>query len=86
MNEEKDIRDFAVKSDMYSSYMRHKEFRPISNMQQEIIERSSLYLEFLAAAYIKEVGIPASECELVIHYGIDTIKFQYRKRQNEFAP
>lgn len=80
MDTEKDIKDFVKKSDMYEAYMKQKEFQPLGDMQRELMERSALYLEFLARAYLKETNIPASECVLVVSYGLDKIMFSYKRK------
>lgn len=80
-NEEKDIENFAWKGDLLGTY-KHPllEWSALLDIS-DLTKRTSLYLEFMAAAFIKEVDIPASECELVILYGLDKISFRFKKRE-----
>lgn len=41
------------------------------------------YLEMLAAAFILETGLSASECELVEEYRGTTISWRFRKQNTE---
>ncbi len=40
-----------------------------------------LHLEMMAAAFLNETGLPASECELVVQNRLEGTCFHYRKRQ-----
>jgi hypothetical protein len=53
---------------------------PITSMMKDVSQRSSIYLEFMAAAFLKETGLKASEVDLVIHYGVDSIHFSFEKK------
>jgi len=61
------------------------------DIARQVADRSSLYLEFMAAAFIKETGLPAGECELVMTRertpgSFDyELTFYYRKRSQEQA-
>ena len=80
-NEERDIAEFSEKSFVLESMERDA---PITGMLIELLERTAIYLEFMAAAFIKETGIKASECELVGWADFDgTFHWQYRKIKNE---
>lgn len=81
MDEKKDIQDFVLKS-KYLQEDNETTINDISRAVRELVDRSDLYLEFMAAAFIKEVGIPASECELVMESNpINmTTKWYFRKR------
>lgn len=62
-----------------------QEMLPITNMTGQLMERSAMYIEFLAAAFIQETGLKASETELVMemYYDMDkvTATWHMRKRQ-----
>lgn len=81
MSEEKDIKDFGKKIDILKSAEIERGFMPAQNAMREIGERSSLYIELMAAAFIQETGLKASECELI--YWIDPIRnlahFKFQK-------
>ena len=85
-NEEEDIAEFNKKSFVLEGRVEEK-YRidvPITDMQFKLSERTAIYLEFMAAAFIKETGIKASECELVGWADFDGMfHWQYRKIKNE---
>jgi hypothetical protein len=86
MTIEKDIKDFADRGDFLETMRRAQELKPITVMTHELMERSAMYIEFLAAAFLKETGLNASEAELVCtqqyDYETDKIKvvWYFRKR------
>lgn len=42
------------------------------------------HIEMMAAAFMKETGLKASKCELVIrHNGLSEITYHYQKRNNK---
>jgi hypothetical protein len=52
-------------------------------MMIQITERSAMYLEFLAGAFLQETGLRASEAELVQEIGFDNkVRWYFRRREN----
>lgn len=81
-NEEKDIADFAWKSDLFSGFENQKDLWDSTSFLRELPNRTNLYLEMMAAAFLKETGLKAVEVELVISYGVDKIVFSFKKRKD----
>jgi hypothetical protein len=79
---ENDIDDFLQKESFLKSFQWHRDNFPISDMQRSLAERTALYLEFMAAAFLKETGLKASECELVNWFDpvTETFHWEYRKK------
>lgn len=70
MNEEKDIKRFADIGDALKE-MSAVYANPMYDSESQIAERSALYLEFLAGAFLQETGLKASETELQQFVGFD---------------
>jgi len=90
MTIEEDISDFADKGDFLETLNKAQEiyYSPPEVMKRELSERSAMYLEFMAAAFIKETGIPASECELVCEQlpSINGFKIIWYFKKREIHP
>lgn len=82
MNKEDDISRFANIGDALKEMRIPTDVDIYSKIARELTERSTLYLEFLAAAFLQETGLKASETEMVISYGIDKVTFSFRRREN----
>ena len=78
VDESKDIQDLYMKSDLLETMEQYRMNQPIHDAVYKLMERTSLYIEFLAAAFIKETGLKASECELVSFYDPMTQSFHWR--------
>jgi len=83
MSEEKDITDFVDKVNMFKVPSKYESY--LINMEQNLSERSILYLEFLAGAFLQETGLKASEAELVCTYrptlnGVEIV-WNFRKKE-----
>ena len=62
---EKEIRMMPDKADFIKCMQQARDMLPVTEMMRSLNERSAMYLEFLAAAYLQETGLPASHVELV---------------------
>lgn len=82
MNYKKDLDDFSKKMDLFSWHKEVESFEPLHQATKELSERTPLYIEMMAAAFLKETDLKASEVELVVTYGIDKITFYFQKRNN----
>lgn len=81
MSEEEDIKEFANKGDFLATLNQTIENEGLFSVRH-ITERTNIYIEFLAAAFLKETGLKASEAELVVSYGIDKVHFSFRRKEN----
>jgi hypothetical protein len=77
--EEEDIMHFVTLSDAMKR-MKEPTLYPTYGMK-EIGDRTNIYLEFLAAAFLKETGLKASEVELVMQSSMDEVRWFYRKKR-----
>lgn len=77
-SEENDIKDFEARGHLIHTVSQPQEAYPWESTLKQIGQRSSIYLEFMAAAFLKETGIPASEAELIVTRNWDETKISYR--------
>jgi hypothetical protein len=81
MGDKKDIGDFNEKVDVFKN-IGSSELHALYNTLESIRERSLLYLEFLAGAFLSETGLKASEAELVQFIDFDgKVHWYFQKRE-----
>ncbi len=80
--EEKDVADFNDKHGLLEAMERARMRLPIDNMHTELHKRSAIYLEFMAAAFMKETGLNASEIELVTWYDPTDNAFHWKYKKS----
>ena len=77
-----DMNDYLRKAQLFEREKKLEvEYQYLNNVTAELAQRTALYLELMAATFMKEIGVPASELELVMSGGWSPINpgsFQYR--------
>lgn len=81
-NEEKDIEDFASLGNFLEESKKPQYNILVNEHMGRMATRTSLYLEFLAGAFLKETGLKASECELVSWIDGVVWHWEYRKKES----
>lgn len=76
---DEDLTAYLKKLPSFASYAKIEDDL-VRNTVKEIQNRSTLYIEFLAAAFMKETGLKASEVVLVCKNGIDEIRWWFEPK------
>jgi hypothetical protein len=71
MTDENETKRFLSKIEFLAQAKQVRDFEPIADMMRSLNERTAIYLEFMASAFMEETGLPATRIKLVQSFKLD---------------